>query len=48
MGFFDGMSDRVLKCDIMILQTFPLEAHAIYEAAVRTCAIANESEDREV
>ena len=46
--------NRVLKCDVIILQTFPFEPHhAIYTAAVRTCAkfqIAsiNESEDREV
>ena len=42
---------RVLKCDVIILQTFPFEPHrAIHTAAVRMCAklqIAsiNESED---
>ena len=45
---------RVVKCDIIILQTFPFEPHhAIYTAAVRTWAkfqiiSINESEDREV
>ena len=48
---------RVLKCDVISLQTFPFEPfephHAICTAAVRTCAkfqivILNESEDREV
>ena len=46
----------VLKCDVIILKTFPFElnGHAIYTAAVRTCVkfqivnvILNESEDRE-
>ena len=49
-----SLSNRVLNCDIIFLQTFPFEPrHAIYTAAVITCAkfqitIINESEDREV
>ena len=43
-------ASRVLKCDVVILQTFPFEP---YTAAVRTwakfqIASINESEDREV
>ena len=48
---------RVLKCAVVILQTFPLirtfeSRRAIHSAAVRTCAkfqivSLNESEDRE-
>ena len=48
---------RVLKCDVIILQTFPFKLfkphHAIDTAAVRTwakfqIASINESEDREL
>ena len=44
---------RVLKCDVIILQTFPFQPHnVIHTAAVRMCAkfqIVNlsEREDRE-
>ena len=46
---------RVLKCNVIILQTFPFEPLnliIVYTAAVRMCAkfqivILNESEDRE-
>ena len=52
-----GKAHEVLKCDVIILQTFPFEPlnchHEIYTADVRTCAkfqiaSVNESEDREV
>ena len=50
------LSNGVLKCDVIILQTFPFISlkphHTIHTTAVRTCAkfqivILNESEDRE-
>ena len=52
-----GVCHRALKCDIIILQTFPFEPlkshHAIHAAAVEICAkfqlaSINESEDRDV